>query len=263
MLQIGQDVTVLEIANYLGDNALESMQDVRIKILHDDRSKGLAWHAHEEAQLMWVTSGCASMETSAGRWLVPAGRMGWFPGREPHRGRVITPVTGFSLYLRCNWLDYPTVFEGSELCQALLKSLTQKVPSDVSQRRLAALGDEIKAAKPLSVGLPLPYSERLKALCETIATSPALAPPLELAATQVALSRRSFSRHFKQQTGLSYGQWLQLARIHHSLVLLGEGGRVSDAALAVGYDTVSAFCQVFRQVMGQSPGHWQNLNQTV
>lgn len=254
MFQIGQQAMALSFASSDPEQALE--QPAGLQLFAEQEEVG--WHAHQESQLVWVTQGCMSMETSRGRWLVPAGRMGWFPGREPHRGRVLRPASGISLYVRQDWLSYPTVFDGSELGRALLKALLQPAAGAVQARRLAALADEVRLAKALSVGLPLAGAPRLKRLCEALAHDPAKAPPLEQAAAQVALSRRSFSRHFKLETGMSYGQWLQLARVHQSLVLLAEGGRVGDVALAVGYDSVSAFCQAFRQLMGLSPKRWQS-----
>ncbi|WP_115717498.1 helix-turn-helix domain-containing protein [Gallaecimonas mangrovi] len=221
------------------------------------------WHSHPESQLMWISQGCVSIETGRGRWLVPAGRIGWFPGHEMHRATGVGQFSGITLFVLEDWLDYPTVFEGSELSYALLKALLEPLDDEVRLRRLAVLADEVRHAKPLSVGLPMPFSTRLKALCEQLVQEQRVSLGLEQAATQVAMSRRSFSRHFKQETGLSYGQWLQLAKVQNSLAMLTNGQRVGDVALAVGYDTVSAFCQVFKEVTGQSPGRWQLSQQTL
>ncbi len=49
------------------------------------------------------------------------------------------------------------------------------------------------------------------------------------------MSERTLNRHFQQQTGLSYGEWLRRARLLEALVRLAQGQPVLRVALDLGY----------------------------
>ena len=67
---------------------------------------------------------------------------------------------------------------------------------------------------------------------------------------------RTLNRHFHQQTGLSYGEWLRRARLLEALVRLAQGQPVLRVALDLGYGSHSAFTAMFRRVMGVSPSDY-------
>jgi len=52
---------------------------------------------------------------------------------------------------------------------------------------------------------------------------------------------------------MSFGRWRQQARLFVALELLAQGESVTDAAIAVGYDSVSAFIEMFRKMLGTTP----------
>ena len=76
------------------------------------------------------------------------------------------------------------------------------------------------------------------------------------AANTLGMSERTMNRHFKQQTGLSYGEWLRRARLLEALLRLGQGQPVLRVALDLGYGSHSAFTAMFRRVMGISPSDY-------
>jgi AraC-like DNA-binding protein len=67
------------------------------------------------------------------------------------------------------------------------------------------------------------------------------------------MSRRSFARHFRSQTGLPYARWKRAVIAQHALELVAAGHKVSSVALDVGYESVSAFIAMFRRQYGESP----------
>jgi AraC-like DNA-binding protein len=67
------------------------------------------------------------------------------------------------------------------------------------------------------------------------------------------MSRRSFARHFRSQTGLPYAQWKRAVIAQHALQLVAAGHKVSSVALDVGYQSVSAFIAMFRRQYGEPP----------
>jgi AraC-like DNA-binding protein len=64
---------------------------------------------------------------------------------------------------------------------------------------------------------------------------------------------------FNDALGLSWVKYLQGYRIHRAAALLNETGHnVTDAALAVGFESLSHFNETFRSFTGVSPTHYIN-----
>jgi transcriptional regulator GlxA family with amidase domain len=74
----------------------------------------------------------------------------------------------------------------------------------------------------------------------------------------VGLSKRTFNRRFKDETGTTPTEFVQQTRIKasQSLLLLTER-RVEDICSAVGYEDVAAFRKVFRKRSGLAPGQFR------
>jgi len=80
----------------------------------------------------------------------------------------------------------------------------------------------------------------------------------EEVARYVGVSAGYFSRSFHKEAGISFQEYLNRYRIHRARALLAEGrSNVTDVAFSVGFQNVSYFCQVFRQVVGVSPRAYQ------
>ena len=69
-------------------------------------------------------------------------------------------------------------------------------------------------------------------------------------------STRTIERLFRDETGLSFGAWRQRARLARALQLLADDATVTQAAIAVGYESVSAFVAAFRRTVGITPGQY-------
>jgi DNA-binding LacI/PurR family transcriptional regulator/signal transduction histidine kinase/AraC-like DNA-binding protein len=83
----------------------------------------------------------------------------------------------------------------------------------------------------------------------------------ENVARYVGVSAGYFSRSFHKEAGISFQEYLNRYRIHRARTLLAEGRiNVTDVAFSVGFQNVSYFCQVFRQVVGVSPRVYQKAN---
>lgn len=68
---------------------------------------------------------------------------------------------------------------------------------------------------------------------------------------------------FNKALGVTWVKYLQGYRIHRAAALLNDGGHnVTEAAMAVGFDSLSHFNVTFRSFMGASPKHyWQGTRQ--
>jgi len=52
---------------------------------------------------------------------------------------------------------------------------------------------------------------------------------------------------------MSFGRWRQQARLFAALEMLAQRKSVTEVAIAVGYDSVSAFIEMFRTMLGTTP----------
>src|SRR5262249_57955716 len=93
----------------------------------------------------------------------------------------------------------------------------------------------------------MPPPPRLGALCRALLARPADRRTLGQWATTVNVSERTLARLFQEETGLSFAAWRQQARVLEAMGRLGGGAPVTQVALDVGYDSVSAFSAMFRR----------------
>ncbi|GAB4186413.1 MAG: hypothetical protein OHK0024_26740 [Thalassobaculales bacterium] len=108
---------------------------------------------------------------------------------------------------------------------------------------LSALAlDEIARAPVTPLALPLPADPRLAGLCRALIAEPALSLDLDGWAERVALSRRSLSRRFRAETGLSLGQWRARLR--------ALGALAGATAPALGYRSQRALKAMVRRQIG-------------
>jgi transcriptional regulator GlxA family with amidase domain len=70
------------------------------------------------------------------------------------------------------------------------------------------------------------------------------------------MSRRSFTRAFKRETGMGVALRRQQVRLLEALSLLSTGSSVTSVAMDVGYDSASAFCAMFEPALGVSPSRY-------
>lgn len=106
--------------------------------------------------------------------------------------------------------------------------------------------------------LTLPVDRRARNVANQLLKNPACELDQTQLAQQWGLSVRSLSRLFTQQTGLSFSQWRQQAKVVTSLQWVLAGLPVSEVALRSGYSNVRAYIDVFRQRFGKTPGQLQN-----
>ena len=108
---------------------------------------------------------------------------------------------------------------------------------------------------------PLPQSRADDRLSGVIAWAlKHLNQPLSLdaLADRAAMSRRSFTRHFKQSTGTTVGRWLQNQRLALAQRLLETSARsVDDVALQTGFGSAVSLRQHFASAFGTSPSAYR------
>jgi AraC-like DNA-binding protein len=76
-------------------------------------------------------------------------------------------------------------------------------------------------------------------------------------ARAVGLSESRLKHVFQKALGISWVKYLQGYRIHRAAALLNEGKHnVTEAAMSVGFDSLSHFNVTFRSFMGKSPKNY-------
>jgi transcriptional regulator GlxA family with amidase domain len=101
--------------------------------------------------------------------------------------------------------------------------------------------------------LPLPTDERLARVAYALLDDVGDDRGLDDWARFAAMSRRTFMRAFSSEIGVSFGRWRQQARLFKALEMLAQNKSVTEAAVTVGYDSVSAFIEMFRKMLGTTP----------
>ncbi len=207
------------------------------------------------------------IESEHMQWAVTPGAIGWIPAEIPHSAWVPVDARGEILY--CNPAGtlllplLPCIRTASPFLQLLLQRVSERAQAGVHSPHLMhleqVLVDELELATPALSQLSLPADTRAKQVAQLVLAGSGDVLSQPDLAKQAGLSVRTLSRLFMQQTGLTFSQWKQKARVLRSLEYLQRGTPVSQAALLVGYENVSAFIMVFRRFMGMTPGQFQSV----
>ena len=140
----------------------------------------MPFHAHRKAQLLVATRGLIMLETAAGLWVVPPQGAIWIPGGLSHRASSSGRPHGFVVFVE------PGVVPGlpthcaamaiTPFMQALLEhasNLPQQYASGSAQDRLMGVFlDELIAAPPEWLHLPMPSDARLRRLANAMLDTP-------------------------------------------------------------------------------------------
>jgi AraC-like DNA-binding protein len=87
----------------------------------------------------------------------------------------------------------------------------------------------------LALSTPLPHERRLASLCRALIDAPSLEIGIDQMATRAGMSRRSFTRLFRAQTGMSFTAWRQQACLLAALTRLDSGESITQVAMDLGY----------------------------
>ncbi|MFC6297427.1 helix-turn-helix domain-containing protein [Pseudomonas sp. CCM 7893] len=217
-------------------------------------------HSHRRGQLLYGATGVMQVSTQQGNWVVPPQRAVWIPAHVPHEVLMLG-VSTRSLYIEPTAItalgDNCQVIRVSPLMrQLLMEAVEMPLEYDETGRDgtlVSLLLHELTRATHLPLHVPLPDDPRLLALCLAFLQQPDVQQSPGRWAEHVHLSLRTFSRVFRQHTGLSFVQWRQRACVVQALARLASGDAITRIALDFGYESPAAFSAMFRRVLGQSP----------
>lgn len=217
-------------------------------------------HTHRRAQLLYGATGVMHVVTRDGNWVVPPQRAVWIPAGVAHQVRMQDVST------RSAYIEPGAARAGSAACevvevspllrQLLLAAVDMPADYDPAGRdgALAALLlHEVTRAPVLPLHIPLPRDKRLAPLCRAFIAAPDVRQSPEAWAGRLHMSPRTFSRHFRHQTGMAFSAWRQRACVVLALARLAAGTPVTAIALDFGYQSPAAFSTMFKRVLGSPP----------
>lgn len=218
--------------------------------------------------LVYSFEGVFQIETEDGSWRLPPSRAGWLPAGQTAHTTIIQPVHCISIFYKDDFIPTPhtecTVFSATSLIQEMFRytlrwNATDTVNSMQSDRFFLTLFDlcneqmqseslfNLPKAKSPELDQVLKYT--LEHLDENL--------QLDDLANLVHMSTRSLTRRFQNELYMTWGQYLQQARMMRAMDALAQNMNVTETALEVGFTNVGAFTTAFHKHIGMTPTQFQ------
>lgn len=221
-------------------------------------------HSHAYHQLVHAVSGVLRVVTDRGAWVVPPGRALWVPRDVEHDVQMVSSVAMRTVYIDREAIPgapaETCVVDVSTLLRELILEvlrLPRPYPLGGSEERVVAvLLDQISFRTVLPLHLAMPASKRLVEIARALQRDPSDSRTLAAWSRSLGASSRTLAREFRRETGLSFGAWRAQLRLMRALELLALEHSVTDVALSLGYDSVSAFIHKFRRHLGDTPARY-------
>lgn len=224
----------------------------------------IAPHSHAKHQLIYAIQGVMVVHCPAGQWTVPPSRGIWMPAGQTHWIRCIGSVKMRSVFVTPSLsADLPTetrtVSISSLLSELIKVSVGMLGPFAQDSREARVMGlilDELIVLPTLSLHLPQPVDQRIKAICLALQNDPGDGSTLADWSARLNLDEKTIQRLFQKDSGMTFGQWRQQARLLLALERIALGGKIIDVAGELGYDSPSAFASMFKKQFGKTPSHF-------
>ncbi len=251
------------------NSRIEILEDVArpLLALGSDYKDGhsIPLHRHRRHQLLFGAAGTVIVTTRGGSWMIPPQQGIWIPAGTDHAVRMLGDVHMHSLYLEpeaisdmpadCQVMGIPAFMRG-----LMREALDLPAEYDQGSRGgalIELLLHELRRLPALPLGLPMPAGHpALLARCQAFLAAPTPHATIDEWAALLSLSRRAFTRLFRQETGQSFAAWRQHACLHAALPRLAAGEPVTRVALDLGYDNPAAFTSMFKRCLGVPPRHY-------
>lgn len=219
-------------------------------------------HCHTFAQFHFARQGSMRIDVAGKCWVIPAHYGIWIPQNTDHTVWALDDVYLENLDIEPDFIPQPInecrVVAISDFVREFIHYATTNTPNHYDTdskdgQLVSVLLDVILKLPVVELMLPWPQNPALMKVCRTLQESPALEHSMEFWASHLGMSARTFSRHFKKETGMPFSAWKQKMRILESVMLLKKNNNVTAVALEVGYSSTAAFSYAFRQAFGVPP----------
>jgi AraC-like DNA-binding protein len=228
----------------------------------------LGKHSHEWPQFIYASKGVLTVTVDgnerSGTWVVPSHRGVWVPAQIEHRLETTGETLLRTLYLNpslclqvpdgCCVMGVTPLLRELILEIACRGMLKRSVPEE--SRLAQVLVDQLASTTEVPLDLTWPQDPRARRMATALNADLAANESLSEIAQRSGASMRTLERLFLIETGVNLGQWRQRARLLHALRILASRESVTSVALAVGYDSTSAFIAAFKRSLGATPGSY-------
>jgi AraC-like DNA-binding protein len=222
-----------------------------------EKSVDFGWHSHRRGQLLQIIDGFMTARTPDSSFIIPNGYGLLITPDIPHAVRSHGRVSMQSLYIEPEpglplcWEPTRVIATSVLLSATVSAFIEQPTLYDENGRggHLAALIlEEIANAQEGPFALPMPSDKRLQRLCRDLSDTPAIDLDIDDWADNLGMSRRTMTRKFRIQTGMSFAEWRRRLRMAHVMRKQAEGVRLEEAAADVGYRSLSSLRKAMREV---------------
>jgi AraC-like DNA-binding protein len=229
----------------------------------DARRIAYDWHCHRRHQLLYAFAGSARVELEGATLILPPQRAVFIPAGVRH-ATVLRHVRGGSVYLAPRLVPLevrePRVIAATPLLREMMAYAARWPPQRDRRDRAANLffrtlgqlcGDWLQ--EEITLRFPRARTPETARALDHLLDAPGEAT-MESAAGAAGMSARTLRRRLDEELGTAFRALQQQARVLRAMELLARAGqRVTDVALAVGYDSMSAFTKSFRALAGETP----------
>ncbi|MFK7803167.1 MAG: helix-turn-helix domain-containing protein [Anaerolineae bacterium] len=225
-----------------------------------------SWHNHKTHQLLYAEKGVVHFRTETRTYLLPANHGVWIPAGTAHSVHSTTPTLRFwGLYFSAfepedDELLQLRIFPISALAHEMIVFTEQWLETDAAAELKISFFETIRllakewCKETLSLELPISNDPLLMKVTEHVVNHLDEPLRLESVANRFGVSGRTLIRYFQKHLGMTFGRYLQVARIAKAAELLTQPSiSVTEVAYAVGYHSPSSFTQAFQQLIGQTP----------
>jgi len=218
--------------------------------------------------LLYGIEGLFLLETDTASWRLPPSRAAWVPAGTEVTATTIRQVRCTSLFFEREFApalaDRLVAFNVSPVVREMVKHARRwdvhAGPGDPELERyfltLLALCREL-VTEPDRLTLPKAQSPELARVLDYTRANLAEALRLEDAARQAAMSPRTLMRRLNAEIHMTWGQYLQAARMLRAMECLARGMAVTETAFEVGYTNMAAFSTPFRKFTELTPSEYR------
>jgi AraC-like DNA-binding protein len=221
-------------------------------------------HAHPRGQLIYASLGVMRVICGRDIWVVPPSQAVWvppnqghevyFPGEVALRTLFVDPTATTGLPSQC------TVLKVSPLLRELILKAVEVgegyLPDSAGWRLMQVILDELRQAESTPLHLPMARDERVMRVIEALLEDPGDSRDLEQWSKVAGASGRNLARLFVAETGLTFGTWRKRLLLQEAIKRLDQGQQVTTIAFDLGYQSLSAFIEMFRKALGASPSQY-------
>lgn len=233
----------------------------RLRVIAREGRRGeTPLHVHACGQLLYPERGATLLETVDRIVRLGPSQLAWIPPDFPHAVLMERSYRYHSVYIDPSLHAEPafSVMGVSPLLRELILDAARWTETgaraEARDWKTQVIIEEIRQAPRAAAGMPMPVDARIARICRALETDPADRRTLAEWAREAGASEKTLQRTFLKLTGLSFQRWRMYARMTRALALHGQGWRLLDIAVALGYSSESAYAHAFRQFYGYPPG---------